>query len=84
MHFLNIYKRLWFLKNQQIIFINFKKTKKMKKTILAIGLMVALASCGSVAEHEGPVADTTAVVAVDSAAVVIADSTSVDSLNIAK
>ena len=56
----------------------------MKKTILAIGLMVALASCGSVAEHEGPVADTTAVVAVDSAAVVIADSTAVDSLNIAK
>jgi hypothetical protein len=40
----------------------------MKKTILALGLMVALASCGSgAAKEEAPVADSTAV-AVDTTA----------------
>jgi hypothetical protein len=46
----------------------------MKKTILALGLMVALASCGGgAAKEEAPKADSTAV-AVDTTAKCVSDS----------
>lgn len=45
----------------------------MKKTIFALGLMVALASCGGAAKEEAPVADSTAV-AVDTTAKCATDS----------
>ena len=57
----------------------------MKKTILALGLMVALTSCSDVAPvAEAPVADST-VVAVDTAVIaIVADTTSVDSVKVVK
>lgn len=45
----------------------------MKKTILALGLMVALASCGGGAKEETPATDSTAVT-VDTTAKCVTDS----------
>lgn len=57
----------------------------MKKTILALGLIVALASCGGAAKEEAPKADSTAV-AVDTTVKPAADSTAVvvDSAKVVK
>ncbi len=56
----------------------------MKKTILAIVFMVALASCNSDAKVETPAVDSTAVVVVDTIASPIVDSVSTDSATLVK
>ena len=54
--------------------IHTNKKQRMKKTILAVVLMIALASCNNGAKVETPVVDSTAVVAVDTIACPIVDS----------
>ena len=56
----------------------------MKKTILAVVLVAALASCNSGAKVETPVVDSTAVVSVDTVASPIVDSVATVSATLVK
>ncbi len=64
------------LSNQQITKKQEIETRTMKKVIFAIGLVVALASCGSEVKEVAPVAvDSTATCVEDSAACPLIDTT---------
>jgi hypothetical protein len=54
----------------------------MKKVILALSVVGLMTACSSTTEGEAPKTDSTAVVAVDTTVVVVADSVSTDSVTV--